>query len=238
MPVMNTEIVKYDCNVSIQETPPPFTFTYRSTTIIVELPDGMEEKGPDALEWALFKGVLRRLEVVATEMPTSQSQWDPLSHYLIHISTDRGYFLGKISLTTPFSTGWHNRKINLSGQCTAHEIEWYIERGLHHHLAIGINQRMPPLPRPAAGPSGKGKDLVYSMPWPLDLVPDSILPDKPQAATGVMQTLAHLLQDVPSTAPEVGIDVSRMQEAVWTDVAAQVGSEARDVTEGARELDR
>lgn len=158
MPVAG--MVQYDCNVSMKEQ----AFG-PSTTIIVELPDGME-KYPSALEDALFKGVLKRLKVVAYEVRESVPR-SPLTTYHIQISTDRGFNFGNLKMTAPHSTGWWDgNQVNLAENYFPSEIEGYIEQTLRRHLSLRLNQRMPPLPRSEPDEKGQRPDLLSTPLFP------------------------------------------------------------------------
>lgn len=158
MPVAG--MVQYDCNVSMRENP-----YGGSTTIIVELPDGME-RYPKELENHLFKGVLRRLKVEAHEMRSSRGYPSVLT-YLLSITTDRGYHLGSLKMSAPHSTGWRSDTVvNLAENYFPTEIEGYIEQALRHHLVIRLNQRMPPLPRTEPDEEGQRGDLFSGSLFP------------------------------------------------------------------------
>lgn len=247
MPVPANEIVKYDCNVSMKSQ----SFGL-SATVIVALPDGMDQS-PTALEWGLFRGVLKRLKVVATEMPTSSP--DSLRRYQIQVSTERGYHLGNLSMTAPFSTGWHKSEVNLGTRYMTQEIEGYIEAFLHDHLAIRVNQRTPPLSRVGVDPSGKSEDLVYS--WPqnpdsetalmtLPLLPgmrvyrDTWVTEERSQNLARLQREDELLRRMvvePALPALPARDVAKREQADRIDVASRGGSAARDVAEMGRELD-
>jgi hypothetical protein len=150
MPVMNTEMVKYDCNVSL--TTEPFG---PSATVIVELMDGYEE-ALDLLQAHLVGAVIKRLKIVAHTSPHG------LSEYALDISTDRGYHLGRLKVSMPFNTGWDATLIDMNNHYYQMEAQGYIEIALRKHLNVRINQRTPPLPRKAANAQGVREDLVFS----------------------------------------------------------------------------
>lgn len=133
--------VQYDCNVKLKND------TYGpSTTIVMDLPDGLEDH-PDTLEQKLFEGVLKRLKIVVSRMPVARTNLNPLCACRVDISTDRGYRLGQLSITVPFSIGWDRTEVDLNAYPHASEVEGYLAQWLKTNLAIRVNQRTPPLPR-------------------------------------------------------------------------------------------
>jgi hypothetical protein len=160
MPVMNTEIVKYDCNVSMANDP-----FGPSATMIVELMDGYEE-APDLLQAHLVGAVIKRLKVVAHTSPRTSpyNNVTGRAEYVVDISTDRGYHLGRLKVSMPFDTGWNDTSVNMGESYLQSEAEGHIERMLRKHLTVRINQRTPPLPRKAADARGFGQDMVFPAP--------------------------------------------------------------------------
>jgi hypothetical protein len=154
MPVMNTEMVKYDCNVSL--TTEQFG---PSATMIVELMDGYEE-APDLLQAHLVGAVIKRLKVVAHASP--RNTITGREEYVLDISTERGYHLGRVKFAMPFATGWNGTSIDMNDRYLQSEAQGHIEIALRQHLNVRINQRTPPLPRKPANAKGISEDMVFS----------------------------------------------------------------------------
>lgn len=151
MPVMNTQIVKYDLNVSLAQEFGP------SATMIVELMDGFEE-APDLLQAHLVGAVIKRLKVVATASP--RNNLTGREEYILDVSTDRGYHLGRVKFAMPFVTGWNGTEVKMSETYLQSEAEGHIEVALRQQLKVRINQRTPPLPRTLPNTKGQRDDIV------------------------------------------------------------------------------
>lgn len=156
MPVMNTQVVQYDCNVSL--TTEQFG---PSVTVVVELMDGFEED-PELFQAHLVGAIIKRLKIVAHTSP--QNRITGREEYTLDISTDLGYHLGRIKFAMPFATGWNGTQVGMSGAYLRSEAEGHVESALRRHLNVRINQRTPPLPRKPANAKGISEDIIIPIP--------------------------------------------------------------------------